>query len=75
MRNKERGRWVARCALALGLGVVILGGVPSAYAANVTPSEPHVVDVKPVPAAPVDGTTTTTPDGGPIATTDEFIWT
>jgi hypothetical protein len=72
MRNKERGRWVARCALALGLGVVILGGVPSAYAANSTPSEPRVVDLKPAPVTPTDGTA---PAGGPIATTDEYSWT
>jgi hypothetical protein len=73
MRNAKRGRWVARCAVALGLGVVVLGGAPLAPAFTLAASGLHLTDLQPTYAGSVYGD-----NGGssePISTPAEWGWT
>ena len=68
MRDGKRGRWVARCAVALGIGVVILGGVPLAHAATSKPAGVQTSNLTP------SGSTVGGVAGAAVETADDYSW-
>jgi hypothetical protein len=64
MRENKLGRWVARVACVIGVGVAVLGGAAVVNAAEVSSVTGKIT--------PVD--TTGGGKSGPIQTTDDIVW-
>src|SRR5262249_17399099 len=67
MQDKKLGRWVVRVALAIGVGVAVLGGLVAANAGTVSAGGVGGLPVVPVPVGPCV-------QGAPLNHTDAGVW-